>query len=140
MSVSFEAEFPALEPASCQQPRRYGDYCKRYQLLPIHAQNIPIKPLAATNHSFDFGKTMAQTVIVDHAVKSTQLAFTKTRNSNIELETNPKIESMKKARNSAPFSNFGIRICFEFLDLRSAFDEEGRISIFEFRGHAPSLQ
>jgi len=50
MSVTFEAELPALEPASCQQPRRYRDYCQRYQLLPIHAANISIKRPAATKH------------------------------------------------------------------------------------------
>jgi len=50
MSVTFEAEFPALEPASCQQSRRESDYCQRYQLLPIHARNISIKRPAATNH------------------------------------------------------------------------------------------
>jgi hypothetical protein len=43
MSVSFEAEFPALEPASCQQRRRDSDYYQRYQLLPIHARNITHK-------------------------------------------------------------------------------------------------
>jgi hypothetical protein len=50
MSVTFEAESPALEPASCQQYRRDCDYCQRYQLLPIHNANITIKRPAATNH------------------------------------------------------------------------------------------
>jgi len=50
VSVPFEAEFSALKPASCQQSRCDGDYCQRYQLLPIHDANISIKRPPATNH------------------------------------------------------------------------------------------
>jgi hypothetical protein len=51
MSVSFEAESPALEPASCQQRRCDSDYYQRYQLLPIHVRNITHKT-SRCNYSF----------------------------------------------------------------------------------------
>jgi len=83
-------------------------------------------------------KPLRVTVVADWASKNvelaftTNMAFTKIRISNIESRNKPENRMIKKTCNSAPFSNFGVRICFEFLDLRSAFDEGGRFSIFGF--------